>query len=160
MSKPLAPCSKCKGQMSMTIHEPFQGEEGGLSLTIREMPCVVCDQGHKRFINVGFAAQLLDLMANPETFQGIPGARKKGLFRKSYLCPDCARELPESPTGQRAQEVAAEIGKAQPFKVVLSIPVYKCSSCGGEHIRSADETASLAFKATGHAYRAIDIHPN
>ena len=25
---------------------------------------------------------------------------------------------------------------------------------------AGDETATLAFKATDHAYRAIDIHPN
>lgn len=157
MSKP---CSKCKGEMSPAIHEPFHGEEGGLRVTIHDMPYVACEQGHKRFVSVAFAAELLDLLRSPATHQDIPAATKKGFFTKHYLCPDCARELPESPTGQRSQEVTAELGKAQPFKVVLSIPVYKCGGCGGEHLRSAEETGTLAFKATDHAYRAIDIHPN
>lgn len=157
MSKP---CSKCKGEMSPGIHEPFHGEEGGLRVTIHDMPYVACAEGHKRFVNVAFAAELLDLLRSPATFEGIPAATKKGLFRKSYHCPDCARELPESHTGSRSQELVAELGKAQPFRVELSIPVYKCGSCGEEHIRSVDETATLAFKATDHAYRAIDIHPN
>jgi len=59
MSKP---CSKCKGEMSPGIHEPFHGEEAGLRLTIREMPYVACAQGHKRFASIAFAAELLDLM--------------------------------------------------------------------------------------------------
>jgi len=157
MSKP---CSKCKGEMSPSIHEPFQGEEGGLTLTIRDMPYVVCAQGHKRFVSVAFAAELLDLMRSAEAFRDIPVATKKGLFKKSYLCTGCARELPESPTGQRSLEVAAELDKAEPFKVVVQVPVYKCGGCGREHLRSAEETGTLAFKAVDHAYRAIDIHPN
>jgi len=146
--------------MSPGIHEPFHGEEAGLRVTIREMPYVACAEGHKRFVNIAFAAELLDLLRSPGMFQDIPAATKKGLFRKSYLCPDCARELPESPTGQREQEVSAGLGRVQPFKVVLSIPVYKCGGCGMEHIRSAEETGTLAFKATDHAYRSIDIHPS
>ena len=156
MSKP---CSKCKGEMSLSTHEPFEGEEEGLKLTISDMPYVVCAQGHKRFVNLPFAAQLLDLMRSPATYQDIPAATKKGLFKKSYLCSVCARELPETPTGHQTQEVSAELDKAQPFKVVVKIPVYKCGGCGEEHIRSVDETGTLAFKATDHAYRAIDIHP-
>ncbi len=157
MSKP---CSKCKGEMSPGIHESFHGAEGGLRVTIRDMPYVACAEGHKRFVSVAFAGELLDLLRSPGMFQDIPAATKKGLFRKSYLCPDCARELPESPTGQREQEVSAGLGRVQPFKVVLSIPVYKCGGCGMEHIRSAEETGTLAFKATDHAYRSIDIHPS
>jgi hypothetical protein len=157
MSKP---CSKCKGEMSMNIHEPFHGEEGGLKLTVRDMPYVACAQGHKRFVNVAFAAELLDLLRSPETFRDIPAATKKGFFKKSYLCPDCARELPDLPTGHQTQELVAELDKAQPFKVVVQIPVYKCGGCSKEHIRSAEETGTLAFKATDHAYRSIDIHPN
>jgi len=154
------PCSKCKGEMTPSIHEPFQGEEGGLRLTIRDMPYVACAQGHKRFVNLPFAAQLLDLMRSPETYRDIPSATKKGLFRKSFLCSVCARELPESSTGQRPLEVAAELDKAAPFKVELRIPVFKCGGCGEEHLRSAEETGTLAFKAVDHAYRSIDIHPS
>jgi len=40
------------------------------------------------------------------------------------------------------------------------MPIFKCGGCGKECIQSAEETAKLAFKATGHAYRSIDIHPN
>jgi|CXWK01.1.fsa_nt_gi hypothetical protein len=159
MSKPPAPCSKCKGEMSMTVLEPFEGEEEGVRLTIQAMPCVECAQQHKRFINLAFAGDLLDLMMSPETFRNVPAATKKGFFSKRYHCPDCAAELPEAPTGEQSQEVAAELKNAQPFRVAVRFPVYKCGGCGGECIRSVEDAAKLAFKATGHAFRSIDIHP-
>ncbi len=156
MSKP---CSKCKGEMTTKIHDPFSGEEGGLSLTVNGMPAMVCEQGHKRFIHVEFAAQLMDLMVNPETYSSILGATKKGLFKKHYHCPNCAMELSELPTGHKRMEVVAEIKKADPFKVVVDVPVTRCNGCDKESIRSAEETGKLAFRALDHAYRSIDIHP-
>ena len=154
------PCSKCKGEMSPSIHEPFHGEEEGLRLTISDMPYDACAQGHKRFLNLTFAAKLMDLMLNPATYQKFPVATKKGFFKKSYLCADCARELPESPTDTQRLEVEAKLDKeAQPFKVEVDVPLYACASCGKACIRSVEETATLAYKATGHAFRAADIPP-
>lgn len=156
MSKP---CSKCKGEMSPKVLDPFHGEEGGLKLTVDGMPALICDQGHKRFIHIEFAAQLMDLVMNPEVFSGIPSARQKGLFKKRYYCSRCDAELPDSPTGHQKVEVVAELRKAEPFKVPLDVPVFRCGGCGKDSIRSVEETARLAFKATDHAYRSIDIHP-
>ena len=158
MSKPQSPCSKCQGAMSEKLLDPFEGEEAGLKLTIRSMPAVVCDQGHKRFVYPEFAALLMDFMMEPENFKFIPGAVKKGLFKKRFHCPGCDKELPESPTGSQTREVPVEIRKAEPFKVQFDVPVFKCGGCGKESIRT-EETAQLAFKAIGHAYRATDIHP-
>ena len=159
MTNPSAPCSKCKGEMTMTSLEPFQGEEGGLTLTIHDMPCLVCAQEHKRFIHLGFAAELMDRVMSADAYSNIPSAATKGFFKKHYHCPDCAAELPESPTGEKTQEVAAALKDAQPFKVVIRVPVFKCSGCGRECIHSAAETGQLAYKATGHAFRAMDIPP-
>jgi len=156
MSKP---CSKCKGEMSMQILDPFQGEEGGLTLSVQQMPSLICSQGHKRFIHIEFAAQLMDLLASPDTFSSIPSAAKKGLFRKHYHCPACDVELPASPNGLQAMEVVADLPRAEPFKVRIEVPVFQCSGCGKASIHSAEESGRLAFKATEHAYRSIDIHP-
>ena len=156
MSKP---CSKCKGEMSTIVLDPFHGEEGGLKLTVQGMPALVCAQGHKRFIHIEFAAQLMDLMMSPESFSSIPTAAKKGFFKKRYHCPQCAVGLPESPTGHQKLEVVAEIRKAEPFRVLVDVPVFRCGGCGKESIRSVEETGKLAFKAIDHAYRSIDIHP-
>lgn len=159
MSKPPAPCSKCKSEMTMAVLEPFQGEEGSVKLTIQGMPCLECAQQHKRFISLPFAGDLLDLMMSSETYRNVPAATKKGFFSKRYLCPDCAEELPEAPTGEQTQDVVAELKNAQPFTVAVRFPVHKCGGCGAECIRSVEDTAKLAFKAMGHAFRAIDIHP-
>lgn len=159
MTKPLAPCSKCKGEMSMGVHEPFEGEEGGLRVSLAGMPYAVCAQGHKRFPSLAFSAELMDLVAGSGNFQGIPGAVKKGLFRKRFLCPGCGQDLPESPTSRQARELAAQVGKAPPFKAVVEVPVFRCGGCGQESIRSGEECSGLALKATGHAFRSIDIHP-
>jgi hypothetical protein len=145
--------------MSMQILDPFQGEEGGLKLSVHQMPSLICEQGHKRFIHIEFAAQLMDLMASPETFSSIPSAAKKGLFKKRYHCSGCDMELPAVPTGQEKLEVVADLSKAEPFKVLIDVPVFQCDGCGKASIHSAEETGRLAFKATEHAYRSIDIHP-
>ncbi len=159
MSKPPAPCSKCKGEMSPAVHDPFHGEEGDLRLTISEMPHVACAQGHKRFASLSFSAQLMDLIASTDNFQGIPSATKKGLLRKRYHCPRCDQELPAAPTGHVGREVVAELANSQPFKAVIQVPVFRCGGCQAESVRSVDEAAGLALKATGHAFRSIDIHP-
>ena len=156
MSKP---CSKCKGEMSAKTLDPFSGDEGGLSLTVNGMPALICEQGHKRFIHIEFAATLMDMIVNPESFSSIPSATKKGLFKKHYHCPHCGKELPESPTGHKKLEIAAEIKKAEPFKVVVEVQVIRCDGCDKESLHSAEETGKLAFKALDHAYRSIDIHP-
>lgn len=156
MSKP---CSKCQGEMSSTVLDSFHGEEGGLKLTVNGMPALICAQGHKRFIHIEFAAQLMDLVMSPEVFSSIPCARKKGLFKKRYHCPHCDLELPESPAGHQKVEVVADLRKAEPFRVLVEVPVFRCGGCGKDSIRSVEETGKLAFKATDHAYRSIDIHP-
>ena len=153
------PCSKCKGEMSKQILDPFQGEEGGLKLSVQQMPSLICGQGHKRFIHIEFAAQLMDLMASPDTFSSIPSAARKGLFKKHYHCPRCDVELPALPTGRQTLEVVADLSKAEPFKVQVEVPIFECGGCGKASIHSAEETARLAFRATDHAYRSIDIHP-
>jgi hypothetical protein len=160
MSKPQAPCSKCKGEMSLTILDAFEGEEGNVKLTVQRMPAVVCAQGHRRFVYPEFAALLMDLMVSADTFASIPSAAKKGFLKKRFHCPDCDEELPAAPTGQQTLDVVAELKKSEPFTVRVEVPVLKCSDCGQECIQSAEEIGKLAFKATGHAYRSIDIHPN
>jgi len=145
--------------MSPIALDSFHGEEGGLKLTVNEMPALICAQGHKRFIHIEFAAQLMDLMMSPEVFSRIPCARQKGLFKKRYHCPRCDVELPESQTGHQKVEVVAELRKAEPFKVLVDVPVFRCGGCGKDSIRSVEEAGKLAFKATDRAYRWIDIHP-
>jgi hypothetical protein len=159
MTKPLAACSKCKGEMSPEVHGPFHGEEGGLRVTLSGMPYAACAQGHKRFLSTSFSANLMDLVVNPDAYRDLPSAVRKGLFTKRYHCPDCGQELPSSPTSRRTLQVAAEIKKAAPFQIAVDVPVFKCSGCGKESIHSAAETGNLALKATGHAFRSVDIHP-
>ena len=159
MSSPYSPCTKCNGEMTAKFLDPFQGEEGGVKITIPAMPAVVCAQGHKRFVFPAFAALLMDHVMDEELYAPLPSAVKKGLFTKRYHCSGCGLELPESPTGSRAKEILVEIKHVEPFKVQIEVPVYKCASCGIEQIHSAEETGKLAMKATGHAYRGTDIHP-
>jgi len=159
MTKPLAACSKCKGEMSPMVHEPFHGEEGGLRLTLTDMPYAACAQGHKRFLSLSFSAQLMDLVADPDTYRDLPSAVRKGLLMKRYHCPACGQELPSAPSGRRALEVPAQIAKATPFRVAIDVPVFKCDGCGKESIHSAEATGNLALKATGHAFRTADVHP-
>ncbi|MBI5484210.1 MAG: hypothetical protein HY888_07095 [Deltaproteobacteria bacterium] len=159
MSKPQEPCSKCKGEMTVKPLETFSGVEGGVKVTIEAMPAAVCGQGHKRFVYPMFAGMLMDMVMDEDTYRFTPSAVKKGLFTKRYHCPGCDQELPGMPTGQKSCEMTAEFKHADPFKLQVDVPVYKCGGCGKEFIHSSKDTGKLALAATGHAYRATDIHP-
>ncbi|MHB8764160.1 MAG: hypothetical protein ACYDA8_07480 [Deferrisomatales bacterium] len=158
MSKPPAPCNKCKTEMTPVVLEPFGAEDGGLRLTVRGMPAVTCAQGHKRFLYPEFAALLMDLVRDPEQYQSLQAAVKKGLFKKRYHCGGCGEELPAAATGARKLELKAELKHSDPFRVAVEIPAYRCA-CGQESVHGPAEASQLAFKAIGHAYRGVDIHP-
>ena len=159
MSKPPGPCSKCQGQMTVSRLESFSGEEAGLKVTILAMPALVCGQGHKRFIYPLLGGLLMDIATDQDNYQAVPGAVKKGLFTKHYLCPGCAIELPLTPTGHQSRELEAKFDHVDPFKIVIEFPVYRCSGCGKESIHSVEETGKLAKSAIVHAFRGTDIHP-
>lgn len=154
-----APCLTCKGEMTVMPLAAFSGEEGGVKVTINAMPAAVCPEGHKRFVYPLFAGKLMDMVMDEETYGFVPSAVKKGLFTKRFHCPGCGQELPGEPNGRQSREMTAEFKHADPFKVQIEIPVYKCGGCGKECIQSAEATGKLAMSATGHAYRATDVHP-
>lgn len=158
MAKPLAPCSKCKTEMSPVVLEPFGAEDGGVALTVRGLPAVTCAQGHKRFLYLEFAALLMDLLRDPDQYQSLPAAVKKGLLKKRYHCGGCGEELPAAATATRQVELKADLKHADPFQVSVEVPAYRCT-CGKESVHDQLEVAEHAFKAIGHAFRAIDIHP-
>jgi hypothetical protein len=159
MAKPEAPCSKCQSEMKPVVLEPFGAGEGGLLLDVRGMPAVACPKGHKRFRYPEFAALLMDLVRDPDQYKGLTAAAKKGLFKKRYHCAGCGAELPAAATGARRVEMKAELKRSDPFQVAVDVPVYRCA-CGKESAHGPDEASEFAFKAIGHAYRAIDIHPS
>lgn len=158
MSKPEKPCAKCKGEMKAVQLEAFHGEDGGVKLTIQGMPAVACDQGHRRFLYPEFAALVMDFVNDPDHYDIAEQGVKKGLFRKHYHCPGCGKELPEAASAAKRVEHEAQIKHADPFKVGAEVPVFRCG-CGRESMHAREEVAHLAFKAIGHAYRSIDIHP-
>lgn len=159
MSKPVAPCSKCKGEMKTTHLETFSGEEGGVKVTIKAMPALACAQGHRRFVYPLFAGLLMDLAFEPDTYDFAYSSVKKGLFTKRFHCPGCGKELPASPTGNKSKELSPEFKNADPFSFTVDVPVYKCEGCGKDCIHPVEEVGKLANKAVGHAYRLADIHP-
>ncbi len=158
MSQPPKPCSKCQGPMDAVELAPFTGEHGGVTVTVRQMPAVQCPQGHRRFLYPAFAALLMDLVKEPQQYGRAAEAVKKGLFKKHYHCAACDRELPADAAGTKSLELTATLKHADPFSVAVEVPVHRCA-CGQESVRARGEVADLAFKAIGHAYRAVDIHP-
>jgi len=159
MTKPQKPCSKCKGDMKPVTLPPFQGAEGEVKLTVIGMPAVACAQDHKRFVYPEFAALLMDFTVDTDRYDLAEPAVKRGLLRKHYHCPACGEELSSAPIAGRRGEFDVNLHDAEPFKLAVEVPVYKCASCGAECEHPREELAKLAFKAVAHAYRAIDIHP-
>ncbi len=151
-------CKACGSEMKVTTLGSFRGEEGPVAVTVDGMPALVCANNHKRFLNPGFVARLMDFVADPENVAPQPPAVKRGLFKKSYHCSGCNAELPAMPEGKSERALDANFKNAAPFKVVVQIALHKCAGCGREQVLSNEEVAGSAFKAVSHGFSAADVH--
>ena len=115
------------------------------------MPAARCIKGgHASPVDGDFMLWLIHELKDREGV--LPAGEEKGaLLFKKYLCA-CGKELAAKP--QRRQSFPMDLSyEGYPaFKAELEMPLYKCSGCGKEQLRSVKE----APKHTAQAVAALN----
>jgi len=152
-----ANCKLCDTPLGLKIISPVAGEEGVLKVSIADFPGLECERGHRQFISSDFPMQLLEQVTSGDRV-GLPAGEKQGLIFKKYQCGKCGEPL--GTEGEpRPFGFDVTIAGATKMRVELTVPVYKCNSCGQEQVREAGEIEGLAPAALAHAFQAAGIKP-
>ncbi|MDH3386441.1 MAG: hypothetical protein OEN02_00935 [Gammaproteobacteria bacterium] len=151
-------CDRCRGETELTLIEAVDGEADALRITLRNLPLLACQQGHRQFIRPQFGAELLTHLTQQDEPE-LPAGEEKGLFKKKYLCASCAADLEPKPDHRHMFSFDVKLEDIDPVGVDLSMPVYRCSACGKEQLHSQKEIRKLTPAALAHAFEAADIPP-
>lgn len=151
-------CKQCGAELALARLDAMRGEESGVTLSIDGMPAYACDKGHKRFLTPDFPMRLIDSLAQAETPE-LPVARKKGLLKKRYMCPGCDGALPDEVGTHATLERSLALKDSAPFNATVSVPLYRCGSCGVAAMRPGEEMTNALMKAAANAFQSAGIPP-
>ncbi len=151
-------CNRCRGETELTVIDSVDGEADPLSITLKNLPLLTCQQGHHQFVRPEFGAEFLMHLIQEDEPE-LPAGEEKGLFRKKYLCESCSEELEPKPDHRHTFSIEVQLHDVDPVSVDLSMPVYKCSACGKEQLHSQKEVLKLTPAALAHAFEAANIPP-
>ena len=116
---------------------PVSGEDAPLKLTVYGMPVLVCAKDHKAPIHADFMLWLMQELRARES--QVAAGKEQGMVFKKHLCGDCGKELGSTPERRQAFPFDLAYAEAPPFKVEIDMPIYKCTGCGKEQMRSAKD---------------------
>lgn len=156
MNAATATCKRCKSEMHLEPLSGVAGDEGGVTITFRELPALVCAQGHRRFLRPEFPVQLLKRLSSSVQ---LPAGEARGVVFKSYHCGSCGEKLAGAAAAPRTFEFDVGLEGVDPFRVALMVPVYACPSCGREQVRSLTEVTDRAPAAMARAFQSAEIPP-
>jgi hypothetical protein len=151
-------CNRCRSATGMTVLEPISGETKGLTVSVAGMPVLVCPQGHRQFTGAEFAIHLLETVLE-KTAASVPAAGQQGRLIKHSICAECGVELHAKPDRDHTLALDVSLPEGAPFRVDLTLPVYRCGQCGTEQMHSRKEVRSQVATALGHAFQHGQIVP-
>ncbi len=130
-------CARCSNACELKTLASVSGEDGPLKLTLQAMPIFECAKGHKAPVHGDFMIWLIREIRAREA--QIAAGKEQGMIFKKHLCGACGKDL--APKPERRQEYSYELKyeETSPFKLELDMPLYKCSSCGKEQLRSTKD---------------------
>ena len=130
-------CSKCGDPNELKTLPSVTGLDGPLQLTALEMPVFACAKKHKVPVHREFMLWLISEIRAREA--QIAAGKEEGMIFKKYLCGECGKEL--AAKSERRQVFPYELKYAElaPFKIQLEMPLYKCTGCGKEQVRSTKQ---------------------
>ena len=137
MNQKVKHCARCSGACEVKVLGSVSGADGPLKITVNGMPALVCVKGHKAPVHGDFMLWLIQELRSHES--QFAAGKEQGLLFKKHLCGGCGNELQRKP--ERRQALAFELAYtgSQPFSVEVEMPLYRCSGCGKEQIRSPKE---------------------
>ena len=129
-------CPRCSGVVQQKPLGKLSAEDGPLKLTVEGMPAAVCAKNHASPVDGNFMLWLIQALKAGEA--ALPAGTEQGMIFKKYLCA-CGKELASKSERRQSfpQQLAYEGYPA--FQAEIDMPVYRCSGCGKEQLRSAND---------------------
>ena len=150
-------CKQCSEPMHRQVIGTLSGEDGALKIAVANFPALVCGRGHRQFITGDFPIKLLQQVMKGDN-GGLPAGKKQGMLFKKYQCSGCGAAL-GSDGAPRAIGREVSVAEDAELHVEMTVPVYTCTSCGREQLRSSDEIAGHAPAALAHLFQAANLKP-
>jgi hypothetical protein len=142
-------CPRCSNAVEMKTLDKVSAEDAPLKLSVSGMPAAKCTKGHAAPIDRDFMLWLIhELKARGAS---LPGAEEKGMLLKKYIC-GCGKELASKSERRQNFNFDLAYSSAPAFKADLEMPVYKCTGCGKQQLRSSKEVQ----KHTSQAIAALN----
>ncbi len=138
-------CPRCSGAVEMKTLDKVSAEDAPLTLSVSGMPAAKCAKGHAAPVDRDFMLWLIHELKGRGG--ALPGAEEKGMLLKKYIC-GCGKELASKSERRQTFPFDLAYQGAPAFKAELGMPVYKCTGCGKEQLRSAKQVQ-------GHVAQAI-----
>lgn len=137
MDQKVRKCGKCYSAYEAKVLASLSGEAAPLKLTVHGMPALVCLKDHHAPVHRDFMVWLIqELRARESQFAA---GKEQGMVFKKHLCGDCGKELAAKSERRQASPFDLSFEDAPPFKIEVEMPVYKCTGCGKEQIRSTKD---------------------
>ena len=138
-------CPRCGNAVELKTLDKVSADDKPMSLTVTGMPAAKCAKGHAAPMDRDFMLWLIHELKGRAG--ALPAAQEKGMLFKKYLCA-CGAELAAKSEKRQPFPFDMAYQGAPAFKAEVEMPVYKCSGCGKEQLRSARELQ-------GHTAQAI-----
>jgi hypothetical protein len=130
-------CARCSGACELKTLPSVSGEDGPLKITLLGMPVFACAKGHQAPVHRDFMLWLIQEIRAREA--QIAAGKEEGMLFKKHLCGECGKALGTKEERRQAFPFELKYEELAPFKLQIEMPVYKCTGCGKEQVRSARE---------------------
>jgi len=149
-------CIQCRSETEITAVDAAAGEAKTLTIAVKEMPVAACARGHRQFVHPEFPLRLVEHLIDEDEVK-LPAGEEKGLLVKHYHCAGCGAELAPQPDHRHTFTVDVALADLSPFRVELTMPVYRCPSCDKEQLHSLKEIRKYTPEALAQAFKAAGI---
>ena len=130
-------CARCSGDCELKTLPSVSAEEGPLKLTLYGLPVFACAKDHKGPVHRDFMIWLIQEIRAREA--QIAAGKEEGMIFKKHLCGHCGKELASKPERRQAFPYELKYEELAPFRLQIEMPLYKCTGCAKEQIRSAKD---------------------
>jgi hypothetical protein len=130
-------CGRCSGACELKTLASISAEDGPVKLTLLEMPVFACAKNHKAPVHGDFMLWLIHEIRAREG--QIAAGREDGMIFKKHLCGGCGKDLAPKPERRQVFPYELKYEDLAPFKLQIDMPLYKCTACGKEQIRSTKD---------------------
>ena len=130
-------CARCSGACELKTLPSVSGEDGPLKLTLLDLPVFACAKDHRAPVHSDFMIWLIQQIRAREP--EIAAGKEEGMIFKKHHCGACGKALASKSERRQAYPYDLKYEELAPFKLQIEMPLYKCTGCGKEQIRSTKD---------------------